>query len=288
MKQSRHLGKTTIEVNPVGLGAMALSLVDRPEKAVAFEVIKSFVENGGNFIDTANVYCVDDTDIGRNERLIAQALKRLNKNSDVLVATKGGLKRPNGDWVVDASPQCLRSSCEQSLLDLDSDSLFLYYLHSPDPDVPITDSVGELVRLKEQGKIRHIGLSNVTVEQIKQALSVTDIVAVQNRANLFERKSFDNGVIDYCDHNDISFIAHGPTGGHYRHTDRSQNPLLNQIAKRYQVSPYQIMIAWLLHKSPSIMAIPGATKTNSIKDSLQAINVKLNQEDMQQLDATKE
>jgi len=169
--------------------------------------------------------------------------------------------------------------------DLNTDSILLYQLHSPDPDVPLTDSVGELTRLMDEGKIRHIGLSNVTVEHIQLALSITHIMSVQNRCNLFERTSFTNGVIEFCGQNDITFIAHSPVGGHSQHAQRADNVLLKQLAEKYHTSAYQIMIAWLLHKSPSIFPIPGASKTSSIEDSLQAVNVELGKEDMQLLEA---
>lgn len=285
MIKNRTLGNTSIEFFPIGLGAMPLSLEGRPNEAQALDVFNTFVNGGGNFIDTANVYCVDDSDVGHNEQLVAKALTQFENANDIFVATKGGLRRPKGNWTVDASPDWLRQSCEKSLQCLNTDSIFLYQLHSPDPDVPLTDSVGELAKLKEEGKIKHIGLSNVTVEHIELALSITQIMSVQNRCNLYERTSFENGVVKYCENNDITFIGHSPVGGHYQHVQRSENALLKQLAKKHDVSAYQIMIAWLLHKSSSIFPIPGASKTSSIIDSLQAINVELSKEDMQLIEA---
>ena len=284
MIKNRTLGSTSIEFFPIGLGAMPLSLEGRPNEAQALEVFNTFVNGGGNFIDTANVYCVDDSDVGHNEQLVAKALTKFANTNDIFVATKGGLRRSKGDWKVDASPEWLRKSCEKSLQDLNSDSMFLYQLHAPDPDILLTDSIGELAKLKDEGKIQHIGLSNVTVEHIELALSVTHIMSVQNRCNLFERQSFKNGVVDFCENNNITLIAHSPVGGHYQHVHRSENALLKKLANKYDVSAYQIMIAWLLHKSSSILPIPGASKVSSIKDSIQAINVELNKEDMQILE----
>jgi len=285
MNKYRQLGNTNIEVNAIGLGAMPLSLDGRPDEAQALGVIKAFVDGGGNFIDSANVYCVDDSNVGHNEKLIAKALSKLEESNNIIVATKGGLRRPKGDWTSDASPAWLRQSCEKSLRDLNTDSIFLYQLHALDPDVPLTDSVGELVRLKGEGKIQHIGLSNVTVEHIQLALSITHIISVQNRCNLFERTSFKNGVVKFCEENNITFIAHSPVGGHSQHAQRADNLLLKKLAEKYDVSTYQIMIAWLLNKSSSILTIPGASKTSSIADSLQAINVGISKEDMQLLEA---
>ncbi|MFB3089777.1 MAG: aldo/keto reductase, partial [Gammaproteobacteria bacterium] len=148
MNKYRQLGNTNIEVYAIGLGAMPLSLDGRPDEVQALGVIEAFVDGGGNFIDSANVYCVDDSDVGHNEKLIAKALSKLEESNNIIVATKGGLRRPKGDWTADASPAWLRQSCEKSLRDLNTDSIFLYQLHALDPDVPLTDSVGELVRLK--------------------------------------------------------------------------------------------------------------------------------------------
>jgi aryl-alcohol dehydrogenase-like predicted oxidoreductase len=276
---------TNIEIYAIGLGAMPLSLDGRPDEAQALSVIEAFVDGGGNFIDSANVYCIDDADVGHNEKLIVRALSKLQESDNIIVATKGGLRRPKGTWTVDASPAWLRQSCEKSLRDLDTNSIFLYQLHAPDPDVPLTDSVGELARLKAEGKIHHIGLSNVSVEHIQLALSITDITSVQNRCNLFERTSFENGVVKFCEKNNISFIAHSPVGGHFQHAQRADDVLLKILAEKYDVSTYQIMIAWLLHRSSSIVAIPGASKTSSVMDSLQAINVEFSKEDMQLLNA---
>jgi len=285
MIKNRQLDNTNIEVCAVGLGAMPLSLDGRPDEAQALSVIEAFIDGGGNFIDSANVYCIDDSDVGHNEKLIVKALSKLEDSKNIIVATKGGLRRPKGGWTVDGSPEWLRHSCEKSLKDLNTDSIFLYQLHAPDPDVPLTDSVGELARLKAEGKIHHVGLSNVTVEQIQLALSITDITSVQNRCNLFERTSFENGVVKFCEKNNISFIAHSPVGGHFQHSQRPEDILLKILAEKYAVSTYQIMIAWLLHRSSSIVAIPGASKTSSVMDSLQAINVEFSKEDMQLLNA---
>ncbi len=285
MNKYRQLGNTNIEVYAIGLGAMPLSLDGRPDEVQALGVIEAFVDGGGNFIDSANVYCVDDSDVGHNEKLIAKALSKLEESNNIIVATKGGLRRPKGDWTADASPAWLRQSCEKSLRDLNTNSIFLYQLHALDPDVPLTDSVGELARLKGEGKIQHIGLSNVTVEHIQLALSITNIISVQNRCNLFERTSFKNGVVKFCEENKITFIAHSPVGGHSQHAQRADNILLKKLAEKYDASTYQIMIAWLLNKSSSILTIPGASKMSSIADSLQATNVEISKEDMQLLEA---
>ena len=146
-------------MQPIGLGGMPLSIEGRPDERTARAVIEAFVAGGGNFIDTAISYCLDNDDLGHNERLIAATLAALGR-TDVIVATKGGLTRPSGRWDVDCTPTWLRRCCEQSARDLGA-PIALYYLHAVDPNVPLAESLGELVKLRDEGKIAAIGLSNV-------------------------------------------------------------------------------------------------------------------------------
>ena len=278
------LGDTGIEVNAIGLGAMPLSLDGRPGRAAALEVIQAFINGGGNFIDTANVYCRDDDDIGHNEQLIRDALARYKAGTDIIVATKGGLTRPRGRWEVNATPDWIQASCEKSLRDLDTDSIFLYQLHAPDPKVPITESVGAMIRLREQGKIRHIGLSNVNTDQIRTALEITPVLSVQNRCNFLERKSFSSGVVDLCHEENIVFIPHSPVGGHFDHGKLQADKSLKQVAKKYNCSVYQVALAWLLHQGDHILPIPGASKVSSITSSLAAGSLTLQDTDLELLD----
>ncbi len=284
MQTQITLGNSGKLVMPIGLGAMPLSLDTRPDEATAIEVIKAFIDGGGNFIDTANVYCIDDDDIGHNERLIHKALAKLGKLDDVIVATKGGLTRPKGRWDTNASPDWLRKSCERSLKDLNTDSIFLYQLHAPDPNIPLAESIGELARLKEAGKIQHIGLSNVNTREIMTAMTVAPILSVQNRCNVLEKKSFKTGVVDLCEKEGIVFIPHSPVGGHFDHKKLAVAKPLKNIADKHRVSVYRMVLAWLLHKGSHILPIPGASKVSSITDSLKAINVRLSSRDMQMLD----
>ncbi|HQC73214.1 MAG TPA: aldo/keto reductase [Candidatus Competibacteraceae bacterium] len=283
MKQ-RELGNTGLMFNAIGLGAMPLSISGRPAAAQAFAVIEAFVADGGNFIDTANVYGLDDDDIGHNERLIRQALEQLGASDKVLVATKGGLRRPGGAWVVDGDPDWLRQSCEHSLQALQTDCIGLYQLHAVDLKVDFRRSLEALVALKEEGKIRHIGLSNVSPAQLEQALQFTVIASVQNRCNLFDRRDFHNGLIDFCRARRITYIPYSPVGGHHGHVRLGQEPLLQQLAAKYQASPHRIALAWLLHKGWHILPIPGASRVASIRDSLQAMDLNLGAEDIAALD----
>lgn len=285
MHKIRSLGKTNIEVSAIGLGAMPLSLGDRPDEKQAHSVIQAFIEHGGNFIDTANVYCIDESEIGHNERLIEKILSNVQQKHNVYVATKGGIKRNGDDWITDGNPKFLRQSCEKSLLDLKTDSIFLYQLHAPDPEIPLTDSIGEFAKLKEEGKIQHIGLSNVTVEHIQLALSITEILSIQNRCSLFDQRSFKNGVIEFCEKQNITFIAHSPVGGYFQHKKLTDDVFLKQFSKKYNVTSYQIVLSWLLSKSKAILPIPGASKVNSITDSIRAIDLEISKEDSQIIDS---
>ena len=284
-REMRILDKTNIEVHSIGLGAMPLSIEGRPDENQAASVIETFINAGGNFIDTANVYCLDESDVGHNERLIETTLSKLKRKEDVIVATKGGIERSRENWIVNGKPDFLRQSCEKSLTTLKTDSIFLYQLHAPDPALPLTDTIAELLKLKKEGKIQHIGLSNVTLEQIQLALSITKIMSVQNRCNLFDQRFFKNGVIEFCEKNNITFIAHSPVGGFFQHTQLNENTLLLKLARKYQASTYQIMLAWLLDKSDCILPIPGASRISSIEDSMKAIQIELDKDDRNSLNS---
>ncbi len=279
---NRSIGNTDLEVYAIGLGAMPLSIEGRPTQSQAQDVIDAFVEAGGNFIDTANVYCLDNADIGHNERLIREVLSEMREA--VIVATKGGLTRPQGRWEVDGRPQWLRASCEKSLKDLGTEAISLYQLHAVDPQVDLAESLGELQRLKEEGKIRHIGVSNVALDQLQYALRRVEIAAVQNRCNLFEQRDFDNGLVEFCRRNSITYIPHSPVGGHHGHKRLRQESLLRELATKYGESSYCIALAWLLQKGDHILPIPGASQVSSIRDSMRAPGLRLHPADASRID----
>ena len=281
---TRKLGSTDVIVNAIGLGAMPLSLPGHPDEESSLEVIKTFIELGGDFIDTANVYCPGKNDIGHNERLISKALKQLDIKDEVKVATKGGLRRLNDNWSADASPMWLRISCENSLTDLNQRSIFLYQLHAPDPDIPLSDSIGELVRLKNEGLIEHIGLSNVGRKQIKEALEQTDIMSVQNRCSLFQKDDLVNGTAPFCHENNITYICHSPVGGHYRHKELMKHKSLMDIAEKHGTSPYVISLAWLIQHDIPLLPIPGASKVRSVQSSMLAHEIEFTDQELEELD----
>ncbi len=278
----RAIGQSGIEVNAIGLGGMPLSIQGRPDERTALAVISAFVETGGDFIDTAISYCLDNDDLGHNERLIAKALATLGRR-DVVVATKGGLTRPNGRWDVDASPQWLRRCCVRAVRDLGG-AIALYYLHAVDDAVPFADSVGELVRLKDEGKIVNIGLSNVSAKQLDEGLELAPIVAVQNRCNLFERRDFDNGLVEHCRKLGVAYVPYSPVGGHFGHRRVAQDATLARIAAKHSATPYAVALAWLLARGPHVLPIPGATKVASATGSLGATRIALDAADLGALD----
>jgi aryl-alcohol dehydrogenase-like predicted oxidoreductase len=278
----RPVGNSGLRVQPIGLGGMPLSIQGRPDERTGRAVIEAFVAGGGNFIDTAISYCLDNRDLGHNERLIAGTLKALGR-SDVIVATKGGLTRPGGRWEVDCTPAWLRSCCEQSARDLGA-PIPLYYLHAVDPNVPFADSLGELVKLRDEGKIAAIGLSNVTARHVDEALRMTPIAAVQNRCNVLERHDIDNGLVARCRELGIAYVPYSPVGGHWGHRRLAASPQLARVAAKHATSPHAIALAWLLAQGPHVLPIPGASRVASITNSLSAAETTLDADDLAELD----
>ncbi len=279
----RALGNTGREVSPIGLGGMPLSIQGRPDEGTALKVIAAFLDGGGHHVDTAISYCLDEHDFGHNERLIAKAL-RAAKRRDVVVATKGGLTRPQGRWEVDCSPEWLRRCCEQSARELGS-PIPLYYLHTVDPSVPLADSLGELVRLRDEGKIAAIGLSNVNRRHLDEAVRLTRIAAVQNRCNVLDRRDFDSGLVAHCLELGIAYVPYSSVGGHLGHRRLEQFPALERVAAKHSTSIYAVALAWLLAQGPHILPIPGATKVSSVESSLRAAQLALDAEDLAELAA---
>lgn len=279
----RELGRTGIKVFPVGLGGMPLSVGDYPQEAQALEVLKAAFDAGMDFVDTANVYCPDNNDIGHNERLIQKALEKNGKTKAVVVATKGGLDRSGPAWPVDGRPEFIRESCEKSLKALKREALTLYQFHAPDPKVPFEDSVGEFARLKEEGKVLHIGLSNVSVSQLNAAQKIVRIESVQNRCNPFLPDDYFNGLLAACEEQGVSYLPYGVVGGHRNHARAADHPVLKELAGKYKRTPYEIIVAWHLRISPRVIPIPGASKVQSAVSSALAAKLELSAEDFERI-----
>jgi aryl-alcohol dehydrogenase-like predicted oxidoreductase len=264
-----------LEINRMGFGAMRITGTgiwgepDNLEKARA--VLRRVVELDVNFIDTADAYGPEVS-----ENLIAEALHPYDNG--VIIATKGGLTRSGpGKWHPNGHPEYLRGALEGSLKRLKVDCIDLYQYHRPDPEVPFEDSVGEIARMRQEGKIRHIGLSNVTPEQLNTARGIAPIVAVQNRYNLFDRAS--ESVLEKCEAAHIGFIPWFPVGA-----GNLETKTLSQIAGKYNATPYQIALAWLLQRSPVMLPIPGTSSIPHLEENIAASAIKLSDEDFTALD----
>jgi aryl-alcohol dehydrogenase-like predicted oxidoreductase len=277
----RRLGRDAPLVSAVGYGGMHLSIQDRPPEEQGIRVIHAALDAGVTLIDTADVYCLDHQDIGHNERLVARALGSWQGDrAHIIVATKGGVTRPAGRWETDGRPQHLRAACERSLTALGVERLDLYQLHAPDPKVPLAESVGALAELKQEGKIRWIGLSNVSVAEIRAAQAIAPVSTVQNRLNPFFREALAEGVVQYCTERGIGFLAYSPTGGGRLNRKLPAHPVLQPMAARLGTTPHALVLAWVLARSPSVIVIPSARTVEHALDSVSAADLTLSETDL--------
>lgn len=265
-------------VFPIGLGGMYMSITDRPDEAQAIAAIHAALDAGVDFIDTADVYCLNDRDIGHNERLVAKALN--GRSEKAIVATKGGLERPNGAWTRNARPDHLARACDASLKALGVDAIDVYQLHAPDPATPFVDSVGALAKLREQGKIKHVGLSNVTVDELDAALAIVPIVSVQNRWNPRHRLPEKDGVIAACEKHGVAFLPYSPFGGASGARGLSGVGSLATEAGKRGVSAHRLVLAWMLAKSPVVVPIPGTRRAQTITDCAGAPSLAIDADDI--------
>ena len=280
----RSLGSTDLEVGAIGFGGVPLSVAfNRPSEDEAIAVIHHAVDCGVSFIDTADTYCLSDEEYHHNERLIAKALSQLptEVQERVVVATKGGFSRPNGLWVECGRPDHIRRQCEGSLRALGVEQIDLYQHHRPDPDVAIAESLGEIIRLREEGKIRFVGVSEYSVDQLDEAQSLTDIVTVQNQFSVLHRDPEQNGVLEETRKRSLAFIPWRPLGGlpGARILGDGQQGL-REVAAERGVSIYRVALAWLLAKGPHVLPIPGASRKSSIEDSAAAADLELTEEEI--------
>jgi len=270
---------------PVGFGGMPLSTDGRPDEATGVRVIHAALDAGIRLIDTADVYCRSDHDLGHNERLIARALKEWGgPRQEVLVATKGGLTRPDGRWERNARPEHLRRACDRSLKALGVERIDLYQLHAPDPDVPFGESIAMLAELQGEGKIRWLGLSNVSVDQISAARRHIEVVTVQNRLNPFFREAIEDGVLARCEDLGIGFLAYSPVGGGRLNKKLPEHPVAKRIAARHGASTHAVVLAWVLEQASNVIVIPGARTTEHALDSWSAGSLRLDPEELRDLD----
>jgi pyridoxine 4-dehydrogenase len=267
-----------LEVRRLGFGAMRLTgpgITGRPDdEDTARAVLRRAVELGVNHVDTADAYGPFV-----NEELIAEALHPYP--DDLVIATKGGLVRTGagGDWPKDGRPEHLKRACEQSLERLRVERIDVYYLHRPDPDVPYEESVGALKELRDEGKIRHVAVSNVNMERLALARGIVDVAAVQNQYSLTDRRAQD--VLDECEQNGIGFVPWAPLDA----GALAPGGPVEQVAERHGATPMQIALGWLLHVSPAMLPIPGTGSLAHLEENIAAAEIELSAEDMRALDA---
>ena len=259
-----------LTVNRMGFGAMRVTGTgiwgEPPDREQAKAAIRRAVELGVTFIDTADSYGPEVS-----ETLIAETLHPYP--DDLVIATKGGLVRPGpGRWDPDGRPAHLREACEGSLRRLKLDEIPLYQFHRPDPKVPMAESIGALAELKAEGKIRHIGVSNVSETQLKAAQQVTPIVSVQNRYNVRDRAS--EGMVDLCEQEDLTFLPWAPI------QDANRVAAVAEAARRHGASERQIVLAWLLARSPQILPIPGSGSAEHVEANIAAAAIELSPDEV--------
>jgi pyridoxine 4-dehydrogenase len=267
-----------LTVRRLGFGAMRITgegIWGPPEDPDgARQVLKRTLELGINLIDTADSYGPEVS-----EQLIAEALYPYP--DELVIATKGGLRRTGpGEWPRDARPERLKECCEGSLQRLRLERIDLYQLHSPDPDVPYEESIGAMKELQDEGKVRHVGVSNVSVEQLEVARGITEVVSVQNRYNLEDRDSED--VLQVCERDGLGFIPWFPlaTGG----LAQPGGPL-DEIAREHDAKPSQVALAWLLGHSPVMLPIPGTSSVEHLEENVEATRLQLSEEELERIEA---
>lgn len=269
---------------PVGLGAMRLSMEGRPDEASAIRTVHAALDAGCRLIDTAVNYCASGSELGYCEALVRKALDSWSGASDdVLVVCKGGnLRTDELVFVQDGSPANLRRSCEISHKALGRDAIDLYCLHSIDPHVPLADSMSELAKLREEGKIRHVGISNAGRRQITEAQSIVELTAVENRLSPWSANSL--RIVDQCQAEGLAFLAYSPLGSEHLVARLGEKPAFAAVAQDRGVSVQRVALAWALARSPIIIPIPSARRPETICDSLSAADLLLTADEMLQLE----
>ena len=282
----KPLGNTSVSISAIGLGGMPLSLSGRPSELEAIAVIHRAIDLGVTLLDTADSYCRDETDKHHNERLLYKALQQYEGDtSQVIVATKGGLMRPQGAWTRNGNPDHLRQTIRESFAALGGNQpIDLWQYHSPDPDYSIAASLTPAREAVEAGLIRYVGVSNFSVEQIQKARDVVEIVSVQNQYSPWHRQPERDGVLAYCEQEGLTFLPWSPLGGSRRVKSLPEIQPIAQLAKEKNVSVYCLVLAWLRTKSACVVPIPGASKVESIADSVKAAAVHLSAIEVEQID----
>lgn len=284
--QTRRIGSAT--VSAIGLGEMPMSVTGRKSEEESIATIHAALDAGVTLLDTADAYCLDSSEFGHGEELVAKALKGYGGGTDeVLVATKGGHTRTSGgDWTVDSSADYLRSACDASLARLGVDAIGLYQHHRPDPKVPYGDAIATVKELHDAGKVRMVGISNATVEQIKEAQGILGaaLVSVQNQFAPNFRSSQDE--LDYCASQGLAFLPWSPLGGIGKAGDLgSSYAAFATVGESHGVSPQQVALAWELAKAPVVVPIPGSSRPQTVQDSVKGADLSLSAAELASLEA---
>jgi len=272
---------------PIALGTLHLSLHDRPTFAHAISLVHRALDLGVRFIDTADSYCVDDSDFGHNERLICRALKDYGKVPDnLIVATKGGLTRPGGRWEVNGDPEYLAKAIQNSFDALGGQKpIDLWQLHAVDRRYPITATADLLADACERGLIRYVGLSNATLDDLQIFRKYLQIVSVQNQYNVWFRHAEADGLLDYCRNHGIHFLSWSPLGGPQRIGELTRSSLLNDLAQQYGSSIPGILFAWMLQKRKDIIPIAGTKSISHLEELWNCIKLALDPIDFWRIEA---
>ncbi|MFL5881175.1 MAG: aldo/keto reductase, partial [Actinomycetota bacterium] len=264
---------------------MPMSIEGRPDTERSVATIHAALDAGVTLVDTADAYHLHANEVGHNEELIAGALRSWGGDpSSVLVATKGGHLRPgDGSWTRNGDPAYLKQAARDSAKRLGVDAIGLYQFHRPDPKVPFAESVGALAELKAAGKVRLVGLSNVSVDQVNQARELVEVASVQNEFSPRFRRS--EGELAFCAAQGIAFLPWSPLGGIGRGRDLGgRHRAFAEVAEAHGVSPQRVALAWELAKAPVVIPIPGASRPETITDSLGAATLRLSDDDLARLD----
>jgi aryl-alcohol dehydrogenase-like predicted oxidoreductase len=286
MKQLRISG---IKISSLGLGSSLLAMAGKPSEAQAIATIHKALDCGITFINTSDAYCLDEQDKHAAEKLVRKALLQYSGDTQrVIVATKGGYTRPKGEWIANGDPDHLRRTIAESFAALGGDRpLDLWLLHCVDPNYSLKQSLAPVQQAMADGLIRQAGVSNCSLEQIKCARELVDLAVVENQLSLWHRKNEFNGVLQYCEQENITFVAWGALGGgggKRRTRSLEQLPILFEIAQQRNISVYCILLTWLQSKSPNVVPLVGAISPSEIEDSAKCMNLQLSQAELSLID----
>ena len=272
MKTRKIAGR---EVNAIGLGAMPVDEYEpKTKEETAIEPIKYAVESGVGLIDTADVY-----GLGRNETLIGKALNAEQKDR-VIIATKAGCTRPNGiEWDTDGRPEHIKEAIQDSLKRLGVEKIWLYQLHAPDNKIPLKESLRAFKELQSQGLIEHIGVSNFSLQQLKEAQEIIEVVSVENHFNL-AFKMDEQELLPYLGEQHIAYLPYFPLGA----GRLLQTPKLIELSKQLEITQSQLALSWIISKWPTAIPIPGTTNKQHLLENMKASNIKLEKEIIEKLD----